>query len=296
MLKNSSLLSWVYGILFLLLFWVFLLSKFQKANDTLVFPYPSWMLEFSWEKVPIDGVDDFFNKERFDKEFLLTSNNLYQFYLYVKRYPLYIPYIEEKLKKAHIPDDFKYLPIAESALRDDVVSSAGAGGIWQFMPETAKRYGLRVDDFIDERYHFEKATDAAILYIQDLYKIFWNWTLVAAAYNRWENGLKRALENQWVNNYYDLYLNEETSRYVFRILAIKYVMLSYFERKEFIDRLIGWIPEKPHTKEVSVSQISDLAVWSQENGYNYKDVKIFNRWIIWESLPQGDWKIRVLEK
>jgi membrane-bound lytic murein transglycosylase D len=88
------------------------------------------------------------------------------------------------LKKNTIPDDFKYLPIAESALRDDVVSGAGAAGIWQFMPETAKRYNLRVDEQIDERYNFEKSTQAAILYIKDLYDIFGNWTLAAAAYNR----------------------------------------------------------------------------------------------------------------
>ncbi len=112
MLKNSSLLWVVYGVLFLCIVWVFFLSKFQKADNTLVFPYPSQEIEFSGEEIPFWGAD-FYNKERFDKEFLLSSNNLYQFYLYVKRYPLYIPYIEEKLKKAGIPDDFKYLPIAE---------------------------------------------------------------------------------------------------------------------------------------------------------------------------------------
>lgn len=296
MLKNSSLLSWVYGILFLLLLGAFLLSKFQKADDTLAFEYPTWNIDFAGELVPLSFQDDFYTKERFDKEFLLTSNNLYQFYLYVKRYPLYISTIEEKLKLAEIPDDFKYLAIAESALREDVVSSAGAGGIWQFMPETAKRYGLRVDENIDERYHFEKATDAAIVYIWDLYDLFWNWTLVAAAYNRWENGLKRAMESQKVDTYYDLYLNEETSRYVFRILAIKYVMLSYFERKELIDTLIGWIQEKPKTKEILVSEISDLSKWALENGYNYKDIKILNRWIVSESLPKWDWKIQVFQK
>ena len=90
----------------------------------------------------------------------------------MKRYPLYIPSINEKLESANIPSDFRYLPIAESALRNDVVSHAGAAGIWQFMPDTARRYGLRVDEFIDERYHFEKATEAAITYLQDLYEIF----------------------------------------------------------------------------------------------------------------------------
>lgn len=295
MLKNSSLLSWVYGVLFILLIGVFVLTKVQKADTALVFSYPEGEIEFSGETVPMQQ-EDFYNKERFDKEFLLTSNNLYQFYLYVKRYPLYIPYIEAELKKRNIPDDFKYLPVAESALRDDVVSSAWAWGIWQFMPETAKRYGLRVDEFVDERYHFEKATEAALLYIEDLHKIFWNWTLVAAAYNRWENWLLRALENQKVEDYYELYLNEETSRYVFRILAIKYVILSYFERKETIDTLIGGLQKNPDTEFISVSSIWDLAIWSRENGYNYKDIKILNRWIIWESLPEWNWNVEVMKK
>lgn len=295
MLKNSSLLSLVYGVLFFLILGVFFLSKFQKADDTLVFAYPKETIVFAGEEVPMNR-DNFYNKERFDKEFLLSSNNLYQFYLYVKRYPVYIPYIEEKLKEAGIPNDFKYLPIAESALRDDVVSSAWAGGIWQFMPETAKRYGLRVDEYVDERYHFEKATDAAIRYIWDLYDIFWDWALVAAAYNRWENGLQRDMKQQGIHNYYDLYLNEETSRYVFRILAIKYVMHSYFERKDAIDTLIGGVQSLPETELFQVSSIENLNLWAQTQGQKYKDIKVLNRWIISESLPEWSWEIKVMKK
>ena len=296
MLKNSSLLSWVYGVLFILLWGTFLLSKFQTADNTLVFSYPNDDIEFSGEMVPMQAEDDYYNKERFDKEFLLSSNNLYQFYLYVKRYPLYIPYIEKKLEQADIPDDFKYLPIAESALRDDVVSSAWAWGIWQFMPDTAKRYGLQIDDFVDERYQFEKATDAAVLYLGDLYEIFWDWALVAAAYNRGENGLQRDMKEQGIGNYYNLYLNEETSRYVFRILAIKYVMQSYFERKSTIDAFIGWVYTPPETEFITVSEIKDLSLWCQENAYLYNDIKILNRWIIGESLPLGKWNIKVMKR
>jgi membrane-bound lytic murein transglycosylase D len=184
MLKSNSVLSWVYGVLFFLLLWVILYSKYGIWDNSIVFEYPEQEIEFAWDKLPMNG-KNFDNKERFDKEFLGTSNNLYQFYLYVKRYPEYIPYIEKELKKAWIHDDFKYLPIAESALRDDVVSSAGAWWIWQFMPETGKRYGLRIDEYVDERYDFEKATWAAIEYLSDLYEDFWDWALVAAAYNRW---------------------------------------------------------------------------------------------------------------
>jgi len=296
MLKNNFLLSVVYGVLFLGVTWAIVSSQFRSWSDSLVFSYPDVRIEFSGEELPLGWSNWYYNKQRFDKEFLQMSNNLYQFYLYVKRYPLYIPYIKKKLQEAWIPNDFKYMPIAESALRNDVVSSAGAAGIWQFMPETAKRLGLRVDEFVDERYHFEKATEAATEYIQELHERFNNWTLVAAAYNRWENWLSRDMESQSVDNYYDLYLNEETSRYVFRIMSIKYVMYSYFEKKDLIDKIIWWVYKKPITKIVRVWKIDNIALWAQENDYNYKDIRVLNRWIIGDSLPEGEWEISVLDE
>jgi len=285
----------VYWVLFFSLLAIFLFAKDTDENSWIIFKYPEEELRYWWVKVPTEWLD-YLNKQRFDKEFLLTSNNLYQFYLYVKRYPVYIPYIEQKLLEAWIHEDLKYLPIAESALRDDVVSSAGAGGIWQFMPDTGRRYGLLVDEYVDERYHFEKSTWAAIQYLRDLYDIFWDWALVSAAYNRWENGLRRDMASQWIDNYFDLYLNEETSRYVYRIMAIKYVMQSYYENKSVIDRLIWWVHEIPDIELVSVWEISDLALWASNNDYTYKDIKILNRWILWNSLPEGDWEITVLQK
>ena len=294
MLKSNFLLSVIYGVLFFGVSWAIISTQFKSWDDTLVFAYPDEIINFAWEELPINGAKWYYNKQRFDKEFLQSSNNLYQFYLYVKRYPLYIPYIEEKLSEAWIPDDFKYMPLAESALRNDVVSSAWAAWIWQFMPETAKRFGLQVDEYVDERYHFEKATEAAILYISELYKKFDNGALVAAAYNRWENGLARDMESQWIDNYYDLYLNEETSRYVFRIMSIKYVMKSYFERKDIIDKIIWWVYEKPDVTIIQVNEIDDLRIWAQVNNFNYRDIRILNRWIVWDSLPEGDWELSVL--
>ncbi len=295
MLKNNSLLFFVYWVLFLMLLWVLLFTTLKTKNSGFVFTYPDEEISFAGQKIPFSD-NDLYNKERFDKEFLLTSNNLYQFYLYIKRYPLYIPEIEKKLLASSIPDDFKYLPIAESALRNDVVSSAGAAGIWQFMPDTARRFWLQVNQFVDERYHFEKSTNAAIEYIKFLYEQFWDWTLVAAAYNRWENGLQRALDTQKVTNYYDLYLNEETSRYVFRITAIKYVIQWYLKKQKVINTLIWWTYKKPHTVIIKVSKIDDLASWAKKNNYKYKDIKILNRWIVWDTLPEGDWDITVLQK
>lgn len=297
MLKNNSLLAIVYWVLFFLLFCVFFLSRFFSTSEQWIsFKYPDLPIYLADSKVPMQGDENYDIKERFDKEFLLTSNNLYQFFLYVKRYPLYMPYIESELRKKWLPEDIKYLAIAESALRNDVVSSAGAAGIWQFMPETAKAYWLRVDKQIDERYHFEKSTQAALKYLAKLHNDFKDWPLSFAAYNRWENGLKRDIDSQWVKSYYDLYLNEETSRYVFRILAIKYVLNSYFEHKWVIDKLIGGTYSLPDTEIIMLWETPDLRTWSHKNGYIYKDIKNLNKWIVWDSLPEWVWKISVLKK
>ena len=295
MLKNNTLLGIVYWVLFFGVIWVFLLSYFREGDDALVFSYPEETINFAWELVPMWWWN-LNNKQRFDKEFLQSSNNLYQFYLYVKRYPLYVPLIEQELENAGIPNDLKYMAVAESALRNDVVSSAWAAGIWQFMPETAKRYGLEVNELVDERYHFEKATRSAVTYLWELYEQFDDWALAAAAYNRWENWLRRDMESQGVDNYYDLYLNEETSRYVFRIIAIKYVIESYFDRKDIIDKIIWWVYDVPDTTTILVTSIEDLASWCKRNWYNYKDIKILNRWIVWESLPEGNWEVTILNK
>ncbi len=238
----------------------------------------------------------FYNKERFDKEYIITSTTLYQFYLYIKRYPLYIPFIEKKLAEKKMPLDLKYIPIAESALKNDIVSTVWASWIWQFMPETAKRFWLQVNEDIDERYNFEKSTDAALEYLQVLHKKFWNRTLATAAYNRGENGLSKAMEKQGVTSYYDLYLNEETSRYIFRIIAIKYLIESYFKQEKVLSIIIGKNYENPPTNDISVEKIEDIATWAKENKQNYNTIKILNPWILGESLPEWTWKIKILKE
>ncbi|MDD5769683.1 MAG: lytic transglycosylase domain-containing protein [Candidatus Gracilibacteria bacterium] len=287
-------------IFFIILITIFLIvfnilsKKNNSINNNIIFSYPGKDLEFAGEELP-DFDKNYFIKERFDKEFLNTSYNLYQFFLYVKRLPLYLPYIEEKLKENNIPLDFKYLPIAESALRNDVVSGAGAAGIWQFIPETAKEYSLIVNDNIDERYNFEKATIGAINHIKDLYSTFKNRTLVAAAYNRGKTGIQNALKDQNVDNYYDLYLNEETGRYVFRILAIKYVIKDYESKKAYINKIIGGVYLEPKIKIIKVGKIDDLKKWALENGQNYQTIKNLNMWILKDFLPDGNWEVKILK-
>lgn len=294
---SKNLLFFIFFLTFSILFiGIFQRSFFPSpSQNSIIFSYPKNDLVFAG--VTLKNMNDnYLIKERFDKEFLNVSYNLYQFFLYVKRLPLYMPYIEEQLEIFGLPDDLKYLPIAESALRNDVVSSAGAAGIWQFMPDTARDYGLIVNDDVDERYHFEKSTQAALKYLDFLYKKFEDWPLALASYNRWQNAISRALLDQWVNNFFDLYLNEETSRYFFRILAIKYVIEDYETKKENIDHIIGGVYEIPQTQKIKVKSITNLKDWAKQNNYDYLTLRSLNRWIIWEKLPEWNWEIEVIEK
>lgn len=291
---NKSRIVLIISIIFLLIsIGIFFLvgEKWQGSVDiSKIIDYSK--VNFAGENVPFEG-KYYYNLEKFERELSVTRYNLYQFVLYHKRDPLYIPYIEKKLKAAGIPDDFKYLAIAESGLRNESLSSAWAWGIWQFIPGTAKQYGLQVTDSVDERYNFELETDAAIKYFQKLYDDFHNWTLVAAAYNRWENGLRRAMDDQGVTSYYDLYMNEETTRYVFRILAIKYLMENRY--KIFNANDLGDFFVEPKTRVVEVFNIPDIKTWCQEKKHDYAMVRQLNQWILGDSLPEGNWKIRVLD-
>jgi len=247
-------------------------------------------LNFAWESVPMDG-KYIFNQERFDREFLLTRLNDAQFVLTYKRLWLYWDYISKQLKKADIPADFIYLAMIESYLKETVVNSAWAAGIRQLMPWTANKYGLVVNEFVDQRYDPFLSTDAAILYLKDLYSIFNNWTLVLAAYNRWEYGLQADMQNQSQLWYYDLYLNNETHRFVFRVLAMKYLMENKYS---YFDSSLLWAQYLlPSTKTISVWVIEDLKIRCKDNWYSYLEIKQLNPWIRTNTLPDWDWKIKI---
>lgn len=162
-------------------------------------------------------------------------------------------------------------------MRNVAVSTAGAAGIWQFMPDTARRYGLVVDDYIDERLDFAKSTDAAMRYLVDLHDIFGNWTLAAAGYNRGENGLQRDLAWQFVDNYHDALLNNETARYVYRILALKEILEN---RTSYVDpAVLGDHYPRYVTRSVSVGQIDNIAQRAKDNGYTYLQIRELSPWI-----------------
>ncbi|MBW1608904.1 MAG: transglycosylase SLT domain-containing protein, partial [Deltaproteobacteria bacterium] len=163
-------------------------------------------------------------RERLEKELLLTLWDRPQVILWIKRSARYFPLIESLIKKQHLPDDLKYIAIAESALRPHVGSPKKAIGFWQFMAATGRKYDLKIDAEKDERRNIFKSTQAAIMYFKDLYDLFESWTLAAAAYNMGEEGLQAEILAQKTNNYYRLYLPLETQRYVFRVISAKIIL------------------------------------------------------------------------
>jgi membrane-bound lytic murein transglycosylase D len=251
--------------------------------------YPS-AIDFAGEKAPLELADV---KERFDRELIVNANLHGSMIIITKRANREFPIIEPILKKYGVPDDFKYLAVAESALIN-ATSSAGAKGVWQFMPATAKEYGMEVTDEVDERYHLVKSTEAACQYLLNAKEKMGSWTLAAASYNGGLAGVNRQIMSQGENNYYDLLLTEETYRYVFRILALKEIMQNpalygYSFRK---DELYTGIP----TKKVEVdSSITDLAAFAKQQGINYKILKIHNPWLRDKKLTNTSGKKYVIE-
>jgi len=248
-------------------------QDFNKNHKTFSLIKPE-EIDFCDEKTPV------FNNhvwERLDKELVrntyFQSNTLF----YFKRANKYFPIIEPILKKNRIPDDFKYLAIAESGLQN-VISPSGAAGFWQILEVTGKEYNLEINLEVDERYHLEKATEVACKYLQEAYDKFGSWTMAAASYNLGRNGISKRIDQQKSNNYYNLHLNPETAAYIFRILAIKEIMENPKKYGFLIRNKDLYSFEK--TKEVVFNQQNiQLPIYAREIGINYKILKTYNPWI-----------------
>lgn len=231
-------------------------------------------IDFAGERTPLEIPDV---KERLDKELLVNTYWQSNALLLIKRSHKYFPIIEPILKEYGIPDDFKYLAVAESGL-EHVVSPAGATGFWQIMKTTAQEYGLEVNNNVDERYHIEKATRVACQYLKNSKERFGTWTLAAAAYNAGNTGVSRELKRQEVKDYYDLLLNSETSRYVFRIIALKHILSNakefgfHYEEKDLYNI------ESVKTVKIDTA-VTDFVRFAENFGMNYKSLKIHNPWL-----------------
>jgi hypothetical protein len=231
-------------------------------------------INFAGEQAPLE-IEDV--KERFDRELIVNKNYHSYTILALKRANRSFPVIEPILKKNGVPDDFKYLAVIESGLVN-VVSNAGARGVWQFMPETGKDMGLEVNDNVDERYHLAKSTQAACDFLLKAKAKFGSWTLAAASYNRGLVGVQNLLDFQKESSYYDLYMNEETGRYLFRIMALKEIMNNpaKFGFDIAAKDKYNVIP----TKKVAVRRsIDNLVTFAKAQEVNYKILKIYNPWL-----------------
>ena len=255
------------------------IQSFQNNYSIYAIPIPE-NVSFAGEKIPLLQADI---RERFDRELLVNTYWQSQTMLFIKRANRWFPVIEPILEANDIPDDFKYLALIESGFMN-VVSPAGATGFWQILEGTGRELGLEVNRQIDERYHVEKATLAACKYLRDAKNRFGSWTLAAAAYNIGNARLSRTLETQRVSDYYDLHLNEETSRYLFRILAVKTIFSDpkasgFHFRPEDL-----YHPYQYFTMEVDTT-IADLVDFALKYNTTYKELRILNPWLRDYELP-----------
>lgn len=256
------------------------------VNQTIVqnaesFSMPELPLEMTFGNQLIK-LDNFDIKERMDRELIVNtfyhSSTIQSF----KRANRFFPVIDKILKEEGIPVDFKYLCLIESGLVQ-AVSPSGAKGFWQFMPETGEEYDLTINGEVDERLHIEKSTRAACAYLRNANLKFNDWILTSAAYNRGVGGIENNLEEQEVTNYFDLHLNDETSRYVFRILALKLIFENPEEYGYDKDKITLYEPIAVRSIQVKES-IDDMKHWAIANGSNYHMLKVLNPWIISNKL------------
>lgn len=231
-------------------------------------------LSFAGEKVPLQRPEI---REQLDRELLYNYYNQYSTIYILKLANRYFSVIEPVLKKNGIPEDFKYLCVAESALQNQI-SRAGAVGFWQFMPATAPEYGLEINDEVDERYHVVKSTEAACRYFRKAYDRFGNWTAAAASYNMGMGGYSSQSSFQQTSDYYNLLLPEETMRYIFRILALKMLVKDAKSFGFITNKADVYQPYKTNTITVSTS-IPNLAQFAIDNGTNYRALKQLNPWL-----------------
>lgn len=236
-------------------------------------------ITFAGERVPLE----MFNiRERYERELLSTCYFHSNTMLLVKRSSRWFPVIEPILRKYGIPDDFKYLCVAESTLTN-AVSPAGAVGFWQFMERTGKEFGLEINKDVDMRYNVELETEAACRYFLKSYEMYHNWTLVAASFNAGTRRLNKFLKEQKVHSYYDLLMADETERYIFRILAFKTILENPEQYGIYVSKNLEYQPFRYKTVVVDKS-IDSWADFAIEHDITYKLLKIFNPWLRSNSL------------
>ena len=265
----------------------------QFRNSAYQIPLPE-KLAFTDEDVPLKYFDV---RESLDRELQLNTYWHSQTLLVLKRANRYFPIIEPILKEKGVPDDFKYLAVAESALSQDI-SPAKAVGFWQILEKTGKELGLEINKEVDERYSIEKSTRAACDFLLKSYNKFGSWTIAAASYNFGSHGIDKQIDRQNNESYYNLVLGEETSRYIYRILAFKVIYENPQKYGFLLAKSNLYPPLKYNWVEVD-SSIANIARFAEHFNTNYKMIKTFNPWLRENYLPNTSRKkymIQIPEK
>lgn len=250
------------------------------------------------EQVSFDGqtidLRRYDRRERMDREMMAFTYMHSTTLLLIKRANRYFPIIEPMLKANGIPDDFKYLMVIESSLNPIARSPSGAAGLWQFMPETAREFGLEVNDNVDERYHIQKSTAAACKYFKQAYAKYGDWMAVSAAYNAGQGRISSQLDKQLASHAMDLWLVEETSRYMFRLLAAKEIF-SNPQRFGFLLKQEHLYPQIPYTEKSVTSNIDSLSEYASQQGVTYAQLRDANPWLREPSLKNKSGKKYVIQ-
>jgi hypothetical protein len=249
------------------------LSQKDSASFNKAYKLPK-VVYFAGEKMPLENFD---THESLDREIQMSSYRHSSTIMIIKRANRYLPVIEKILRDNNIPDDFKYLVAAESEY-SNVISPAGATGFWQIMERTGREEGMEINNIVDERYHLEKATEFACRYIMKSYEKYGSWTLAAASYNGGRAAIDEQINIQKENSYYDLLLNEETARYIFRVVAYK-LILSEPESFGFNIEKSDMYPELNHYEVKVDTVINDFSAFARSYGTNYKMLKFLNPWL-----------------
>lgn len=241
-------------------------------------------LTFCSEPVLLNEADV---KERLERELLVALDNSDDVILWLKRANRYFPYIEKVLKDKSLPDDLKYIVIVESSLKSTAISYKGAVGFWQFIEKTGVKYGMKINKDTDERRNLFTSTDAAVAYLKDLYSLFGSWTLAAAAFNMGEEGLKTEMLMQKMNNFYHLYLNQETQRYIFRILAAKIILSNPEKYGFYLTEDDLYKPVQSDLVEITANQPVPIHIIAHAANTYFKVIKELNPQVKNYYLPIG---------
>jgi hypothetical protein len=245
----------------------------EGINESDSFRLPD-SLSFAGEKVPLENFD---TRESLEREIITTAYRHSSTILIIKKASRYFPSIEKILREYKVPDDFKYLAVAESDL-SNAVSPVGATGFWQIMPETGKEGGMEINNEIDERYSIEKSTEFACKYLLESYQKYGNWTLAAASYNSGRRSIDEQISIQKENNYYDLLLNEETARYIFRVIAYK-LIISDPDAYGFDLGSSDYYPPLKFEEVKVDTAVTSFSAFAKNFGTNYKMLKFLNPWL-----------------